>query len=82
MTARKLTGNWMFFSVDGVDVLRYSIKGTYAGELDNTAELIAHDYGIDKTRVVAEARQYFDGKVVDKAVYSWDTRRFVYAKAV
>jgi len=73
---RKLNGNWMFFIVDGCDVCRYSIRGSYAGEIDKQAELIANDYGIPKTHVIAEARRYFNGKVMEKMKYDWYKRRF------
>lgn len=75
--ARKLTGNWMFFSVDGVYVDKYKLRGSYAGPLDETANRIANDYGISKNNVKAEVRQYsLNGDVLDTIKFDWDTRRF------
>ena len=77
MTARKLTGNWMFFSVDGVCADRYKLRGSYTGPLDETATRIARDYGIPKNKVTAEVRLYStEGAVLDTVKFDWDTRRF------
>lgn len=36
----------VFFGPDGKELLRYTIRGTFAGELENTISMLAYEHGI------------------------------------
>lgn len=39
--------NWIVFRLNGRVLCKYSIKGTFLGEMEATLELLAYDNGVD-----------------------------------
>ena len=52
---------WLVFSYNGKELLRYSIDGTFAGELKSTIGLLAYQHNISEKdiccRIVKEKRR-------------------------
>ena len=52
---------WLVFSLNGKELLRYSVDGTFAGELKSTIELLAYQHNVSEEdiccRIVTEKRR-------------------------
>lgn len=42
---------WVVFSLNGVELARYTIKGTFEGEMASTVELLAVENHCDKREI-------------------------------
>ena len=42
---------WVVFSIRGRELCRYSIKGTFTGEMEATVELLAYENGIEADEI-------------------------------
>lgn len=38
---------FILFFLNGKEILRYTIRGTFPGELENTKEILANQYGVE-----------------------------------
>ncbi|MBP5461924.1 MAG: hypothetical protein J6Y20_07355 [Lachnospiraceae bacterium] len=43
---------WVVFTIDGVEVASYTVRGTFAGELADTRALLAYEHGVSVDEVV------------------------------
>lgn len=42
---------WLVFYHNGKEICRYTLRGTFAGECDNTVQLLAAERGIDASEI-------------------------------
>lgn len=48
------TERCVVFKLDGEEILRYTVRGTFAGEMQNTKELLAAQHGCAPEDIKAE----------------------------
>ena len=50
MMARR-KGPWIVFFLDGKEILRYSVQGTFPGERENTIKLLAERHDVPASAI-------------------------------
>ena len=48
---------YVVFKLRGAEILAYTVRGTFAGELENTKELLAAKYNCDQEEITAEIEE-------------------------